>query len=797
MYRKTTTQPRKRHPLLSFFAYTLAVLLLLATTLLTIFALHIYEHPEQFKIDLSLFGTPTNLSSGLYCFPDGDFTLSLDNAVPMNDTLSIESSLYVPLTEIPTSLRNAFIAIEDKRFYQHHGVDLRRTASAILHYLLSSERGFGGSTITQQLVKNVTGDNERTIFRKVAEIFRSIDLEAHLSKDEILEKYLNIIHLAGNYRGVGAASKGYFGKSVKELSLAECASIAAITQNPSRYHPRKHPEENKKRRDLILREMLSQGYILRAEYETAVSAPVLTVEPETKEANVHSWYTDLVIEDVIADLVDQHSYARSEASHLLYYGGLKIYTLMHPSLQKLLEDYYTNEAHFEKLSDGTSPQSGMIILDPHTGNILAVAGAIGEKKADRLRSFATDALRSPGSALKPLSVFAPAIHMGKVHCGSVLDDVPVDFPTKNGIRIPWPQNANGTYRGKITVKDALTHSTNTIAVRLLSLVGKEESFRFLRDTLHLTSLEDSDLGPAALALGQLSHGVTLREITAAYTIFTDKGNYHTPRSYALVTDASGRILLDNSESVQNAISAETAEAMTAMLKNVVDEGTAKSLNLKHLCDTAGKTGTTQYNYDKYFIGYTPYLLAGVWYGCEYPRDLTEIKGNPALRIFDEVMIAAHLGKAYPQTDKTDRHFSFMRLREVTLCRDSGYLISDACTLDPRGNREVTVLLPESLIPKSFCTCHRIVIYDGDPSLPESGIASSLCPTEGQHKTALITAERSFPIQVTVIDAQFTLPQKNNENAKIYHGISNSPLQYHRICTTHQRKKQKLPPSWYN
>ena len=780
--KKTHLQNKKPHrPLFSFLLVTLSACILLATVLTTALALFIYAHPEEFKVDLSLFSGDRTSPSQLYYFDGGAPSATLDNAVRMDESLATDSAQYLPLTEIPAALQNAFIAIEDKRFYRHRGVDLRRTASAALHYLLSPKEGFGGSTITQQLVKNVTGDSERTVARKLTEILRSIDLEAHLSKEEILEEYLNIIHLAGNYRGVGAAAKGYFGKAPRELSLAECASIAAITQNPSRYHPRKHPEENRARRNVILREMLRQGYILDAEYEAAVNSPLVTVEAKPSEKAYHSWYTDLVIEDVINDLSSTCGYSRAEASHLLYYGGLKIYTLMHPDLQALLERYYENEANFPKLQNKTAPQSGMIILDPKTGNVLAVAGAIGEKQGNRLRSFATDALRSPGSALKPLSVFAPAIDKGLVHYGSVLDDVPVDFPTKNGVRIPWPQNASGIYRGKTTVNEALTHSVNTVAVRLLSLVGKDEAFRFLHDTLAITSLESTDVGPAALALGQLSYGVTLREITAAYTIFTDNGNYHAPRSYFRVSDATGRVLLDNPEAAHTAISAETAEMMTAMLKNVVDEGTAKSLTLKQICDTAGKTGTTQYNYDKYFIGYTPYLLAGVWYGCEYPQDLTEIKGNPALKIFDMIMTEAHR-RVMPI--KEGRRFSSMRLREVTLCKDSGNLITDACTHDPRGSRAVTALLPEKSIPHSFCSCHRTVLYDGDPADPSSGIATPLCPEGNQRKTALITAERSFPIEVTVLDAQYTLPYGTDERGR-FHGISPVTLPYHRICSRHK------------
>jgi penicillin-binding protein 1A len=290
------------------------------------------------------------------------------------------------------------VAIEDKRFYTHRGVDPLRTLKAGLGYLRGNPT-CGGSTITQQLVKNLTGRTEHTPERKLTEIFTALDLEKRADKETVLEAYLNIINLAEGCFGVGMAAETYFQKSVSDLTLPECAAIAAITNNPARYDPLTHPEANRARRDLILTQMANQGYITEAERDTAIATP-LTLDPAPKSdpAPITSWYADMVVSDVIRDLMLRKDYTYAAASRLVYNGGLRIETAMDEDLQRIVETYYTDASHFPA-GDKGRPQSSFILIDPETGDILAVAGAVGEKTASRVQSYATDTRRPAGSCI--------------------------------------------------------------------------------------------------------------------------------------------------------------------------------------------------------------------------------------------------------------------------------------------------------------------------------------------------------------------------------------------------------------
>lgn len=716
--RARPTQKRRRAR--AFFRMILAFLLAAVTVFgvcAAVGAVYVEMHPEVFRIDPARFSSPEAFGAAeLYYFENGtdDPYVDRDRATLLETLSGGERAVYVPLSEIPKALQNAFVAIEDKRFYTHRGVDLRRTGAAVLNYLLRRSKSFGGSTITQQLVKNVTGESAKTPMRKVTEVFRALDLERSLGKEEILERYLNVINLANGCRGVGSASRFYFGKEPKELTLPECASIAAITQSPARYDPSRHPESNKKRRDCILYEMLVQGYITDGDYRAAVESPVSVKEGGTKAGNdpdgFNSWYTDLVIRDVVDGLCERYGYTREEASHLLYYGGLRIYTPIDPALQETLTAYYRDTSHFPRLANGKTPESAMIVLDPKTGNILAVAGAIGEKTGDRVYSYATDAKRPPGSVLKPLSVYAPAVEWGVIGYASVYDDAPVKFMRqKNGRYTSWPRNASGTYRGKTSIDYAISHSLNTVAVRVLDEIGVDRSYDFLKNTLGISSLADgengaTDRGVAALALGQMSHGATLREITAAYTALSNGGIYRNARSYLLVTDTSGQILLENKAVARAALKEETAELMTKMLENVTKNGTARSLTIQKSISAAGKTGTTQYSFDRWFVGYTPSLLAGVWYGCDYPESLSELDGNPALSVWDDVMKAFYETDS-PALENRETAFRYPHLRAVRVSADTGLLPSDACREEGSGCRISVAFFSEGTVPREFCTAH--------------------------------------------------------------------------------------------
>lgn len=707
-------------------------------------------------------------------------------------------SIYADYTSIPADLKNAFVAIEDKRFYNHKGVDWKRTISAGVNYFIKFRESYGGSTITQQLIKNVTDKDEYSLKRKIQEIFWALDLETKMSKEEILGTYLNVINLSQGCYGVSAAADYYFSKNISELTLNESACIAAITNSPSYYDPIRNPENNKYRKDIILAQMYEQGYIDESEFQENYGADVvLNVNPKYSATEVNSWYIDMVIEDVINDLIEQKGYSRAVASLAVYNGGLKIYTAMDPEIQREMEKYYENLSDTGVFKGEDAPQSSMIVMDPYTGDILGVVGAVGVKKANRVQNFATQTLRPPGSVIKPLSVYAPALEMGIINWATVYDDTPVEFNEEQ--LSAWPKNSSGNYRGLTNINYSIKNSLNTVTVKALSDVGLENSFDYLENKFGLSGLvrigTDSsgdtitDIDYAALALGQLNYGVTVRDITASYCAFANKGVYSGWRSYYKVTDGYGSIILENRYNGRAAISEENASIMSMMLENVVKEGTAKNITLKNSVSCAGKTGTTQNNYDRWYIGYTPQYVGGVWYGYEYPKAISG--SNLCTSIWDDVM-----KKIYEKKGTEQKNFAYSQaLVKMEYCADSGKLMTAACRSDPRGDRAEYGYFTKSNKPVEYCDRHIMVEYD----TVYGGIAlDGCCDDSMTDYVGLIKVERSFPFQIYVDDAQYVwrsikedilpetspfLPFFNNALNK-YCGISNSEWQYNRICRQH-------------
>ncbi len=736
---------------------------------------------ELFSIGVS------DRTTRLYCYDQNGAEMEL-----VSDRVSgYENALYCPISQMPENLKNAFIAIEDKRFYDHGGIDWIRTASAVRSYF-AGENGnkFGGSTITQQLVKNLTGDSEKTLSRKVGELMRAVKVEQKLSKNAILEQYLNVVNLAENCYGVKTAANAYFSKEPSELTLAECASIAAITNNPTKYDPIRHPENNRARRNLILNEMLLQEMISEREYHEAVACEVeLSVNREAMSGRVNSWYADLAISDVIAALVKEKGYTQAEASRLVYCGGLKIYVAMNRELQEVVTEYYENTKNFPVHKGGEQAQSSIMIVDPANGDILAIAGATGKKNSNRIQNYATDTKRPSGSVIKPLAVYAPALERNLINYASVFDDVPQLFRA-NGA--PWPRNSPDVYRGLTTVNAALTHSVNTVSVAILQRLGTQESYRFLRDKLGFTSLDrEKDIGAAALALGQQHKGVTLREMLGGYTALANNGVYEGTRSYYKVLDSKGELLLTNERNERRVLGEDTASIMTMMLRRVVREGTGKAITLKERVDVAGKTGTSSNNCDKWFIGYTPELLCGVWYGYEYPKSVADISGNHALGIWDAVMQRAidAVGISSPQFKTAEG------IVTARYCKDSGCLMSDACYRDPRGDRAEIGYFKKGTEPHTACQCHTLIDY-----CDCGGVATENCPQEHCHKTALLRVSRNFPRQIKVLDAPYSYGgayvekerelsrnepyYANKYETKQNFGIGLDVIPYNHVCPAH-------------
>ena len=623
---------------------------------------------------------------------------------------------WVSYDEIPDYLKKAIVAIEDERFWTHRGVDWKRTLSAGVHLLSGFSSSYGGSTITQQLIKNVTGDDEVTVQRKIQEILRAMELEKHMSKEEILELYLNTISLSQGCYGVQTAAKVYFGKDVSELSLAECASIAGITNLPSYYDPFVYPEHNIARQKDILWKMHELGVITDAEYEAAKNEELVFLRDNEEEEEVpevvQSYFIDLVIDSVIRDLQNQLGYSKEVATRLLYSGGLQIYTTMDAKVQDTLEKVYTDSSNFQRLQGITQPQSAMIVYSTD-GDILGVVGGRGTKQGARVLNRAKS-LRSAGSAIKPLSAYSPALENGIITPFSVIDDYPDLYTDSGGTLIEkpeefrgklkaYPKNYYAGFRGLVTARRAVELSINTVAVKMVEALGIPKSYGFLESRYGISSLvntsEKGDMNYGSLALGGFYRGISLLELTSGYTTFTNDGVHNLPRCYTMITDADGNVLIDNSHRSTQVLSEKANYYMTYMLESAVVRGTATAAQIKDIA-TAGKTGTTNADKDRWFIGYTPYYVGGVWYGYDYPKEIKGADGNPAMKAWKLVMDELHEDLPPAEFPEPDQLIS------AGFCLDSGQRPTDLCRLDVRGSsRASTGYYYEGDKPTEKCTVH--------------------------------------------------------------------------------------------
>lgn len=557
-----------------------------------------------------------------------------------------ENRIWVDLEDIPQHVIDAYIAVEDKDFYEHNGVDIVGTVAAMINEytpikLFATKRG--ASTITQQLVKNLTTDDAGSgiagAFRKLREIYRAFALEKQYSKDEILEAYLNTLRLSHNWAGVQAGANNYFGKDVSELTIAEAASIAGITKNPSVYNPYSYPENNLDRRDDILYFMHQQGKISTEDYEAALAEELVLNQEIRSKSFVNSYFTDMVIDQVTEDLMERYNITRGEASNMLQNNGLKIYSTVNPTVQSAMEEVMLNQPNSngkqlfpvkentytlngEKITQ--TPQAAMVSVD-YTGAIVGVVGGLGEKTEDRVLNRAVDSLRQTGSTMKPIGAYAPALEYDYIHFSTALFDDYVkeieDDKNKGEMR-QWPQNYSRTFTlSQIPVVTAIAKSLNTIAVRTLMMLGPDASYDFLTNSVGITSLTERDIDLGPLALGSMTQGISPLEMAAAYAIFGNGGKYIQPYCYTTVEDSSGEVILETKVTSVQALSEETAYIMNRALKTVLEYGTGAGLAPKRL-DAVGKTGTTSDNKDHWFIGVTPYYSTAVWWGYDHPAELS-------------------------------------------------------------------------------------------------------------------------------------------------------------------------------
>ncbi|MCD8146940.1 MAG: PBP1A family penicillin-binding protein [Clostridiales bacterium] len=697
--------------------------------------------PEVANSTVTLLSTSTDLSSVVYYYDEdsGDYET-------LETLYASENREWISYEDIPENLLNATVAIEDKRFYQHNGVDWKRTAAAVV-YMFTGQSIQGGSTITQQLIKNLTQQDEVTVRRKVVEIFEALEYEKTHTKQEILEWYLNEIYLGRGCYGVKTAAQKYFGKDVGDLDLAECAALISITNNPSLYDPYNHPENNLERRTLVLEQMYQQGYITEEERDAAIAEELVFTTGSTDSddssasGDYYSWYTDAVIKQVINDLVETYDYDESVANQMVFSGGLKIYSCLDPDIQADVDEIYTDTENVVGMesSGGDQLQSAITVVDNETGAVVALAGGVGEKEGNRIWNRATDTVRQPGSSIKPLSVYSQALESGDILPNTIVED--------SAFEDGWPKNSHGGYIGNIDVMYAVAQSLNTVAVKVLDMVGTRNSYNFLTEKYQLSSLVDnyvgtsgkvySDVDYSPLALGGLTNGVSTYEMAAAYSTFSRGGEYISPYLYTAVVNSEGEVLLqtegysvdvdsDGSVSITGQgtgeviLSTSTCFYMTEMLEAVVSEGTGTSAAIDGM-SVAGKTGTTDDDYDRWFVGYTPYYTAAVWTGYDSSSKVNA-SSNPAVILWQKVMSRVSSGQADIGFNEN------MVSTAVTYCTNCG---GTATSRSP-GTRTALFLSGDE--PGYTCTCGKSSSSKKDTSSDEDDEATEEETTTAETET---------------------------------------------------------------
>ena len=634
-----------------------ALLVLITTGLLfaCIFAFYI-KNSVSTDLDLRLEDFALSLSSSIW------YTDKQGEAKELVTLHTTQNRVWVDYEDIPKYMEHALVAIEDKRFYTHKGVDWYRTAGAFAGMFLTMNNNFGGSTLTQQLIKNMTGKDEVTVQRKLLEIFQALELEKTYTKEEIVLWYLNVVYFGESCYGVQTAAQTYFGKNVWELSLAECASIVGITNNPSKYDPfgaamiedpetgisYSNREWNKRRQEIILREMYDQGYITHEEYEQAVAEELQFVRPENAsyEMEIYSYYEESVINDVLSDLMEAKNVNLETARQLLYNGGYQIYACIDPDIQAVVDSVYEDLSALPQPYYASSQQlqSAIVIMEPYTGKIVAMSGGVGEKSGNFITNRATQSQRPAGSSTKPLSIYGPALEYGIITQNTLVDDAAPNTTVQLSGTSWYPRNSGNTYNGIITIREALAKSLNTVAAQILDKLTPAVSYEFMTQRLGFTSLVEADRDYAPLAMGQYTNGVTVREMCQAYCSFVNEGTFTYSRTYERVTDSRGNVILENEPQTIQAFSANTAANMCDMLQNAVATGTGSGAYFSGVA-VAGKTGTTSNSMDRYFCGFTPYYTAACWTGYDIP-EVMYFYQNPAVVIWKTIMQKIHEGLEY-------------------------------------------------------------------------------------------------------------------------------------------------------
>ena len=577
--------------------------------------------------------------------------------------------------EIPENLKNAYVAIEDERFYSHHGVDIRRTASAIASYVIHfGSSSFGGSTITQQLVKNLTGDSSDSIMRKVKEWWKAWQLETCLSKEEILEGYLNVIYVGPSIYGVEAGARYYFNKSASELSLAECAFLAGINHSPNSYNPftdEDNSQDIKDRTNTVLSKMLELEYITETEEQAATAELENGLNFRKGEIEsgdgVYSYHTDALINEITEDIADKYNISETFATNYINMAGLTIHSTQDSSIQEQTETEF-EKSKYSRASKigGNSSQAAMVIIDHTTGQVLGCVGGLGEKTEARPLNRATQSVRQTGSSIKPLAVLAPAIDKKIITAASIYDDTEKDFADG------YHPVDYGKQLGNITVRRAVESSQNIPFVEIMEELKSKNAIKYM-EKMGISTLtkEDESL---VLALGGLQVGISPLEMAAGYATIANDGEYIEPVFYSRIDNKSGENILEPKQETRRVFSKEVAYILKSILTQPVvgSNGTATYCKISGV-DVAAKTGTTDENYDRWLCGFTPYYTAVTWYGYDQNETVEFNNRNPAGLLWANVMSRIHAGLQTARFEKPNT------VSSATICAETGKRARTGCT----------------------------------------------------------------------------------------------------------------------
>ena len=645
---------------------------------------------------------------------------------------SEENRIWISLDDMPKDLQNAFISVEDERFYEHAGVDWKRTAYAFANSIFHFSSTQGGSTINQQLIKNLTGERDQTASRKIKEILRALDIDEKYSKDTILECYLNTISLGGTMCGVEVASNYYYGKPAKEMTLNECAALAAMVKGPEIYRPDKFPEKNKERRKLVLKKMLELGKITKAQYDEAVNEELLIVASDysIKKIEINSYFVDALIDNVIDDLSQKYNYDKTTAEKKFYTGGYKIYSSLDPDIQNTMENVFLDtDKYFTQKSKSNSeitPEAAMTIMD-YQGHIVAMVGGKGVKDRNRGLNRAYDSPRQPGSTMKPIGSYALAIDKNLITYSSIVVDEPIKNYFGNGKA--GPKNWYNSYRGNITVKYALQQSVNTIPCKLVNELGIDTCYNFLTSSLGMKHMTDADKNISSLGIGGCHYGITTTESAAAYAIFGNGGNYYTPVTYYKVTNQSGDEVILKPDDPINAIGEDSATVMNYLLQNVINAGTGGGARGYSKLPTYAKTGTADASNDLWFVGGSPYYVGSVWYGFDKSERINAAAA--AQRIWVAVMKDVHKDLEYKDFNYSDN------VVKKSYCSETGLVASAGCPVGGTGYYK------KSYAP--VCSDHKDSAppeTSSEPNQTSSEVSSSAASSSSSHTDTSSTESSS-------------------------------------------------------